>query len=204
MYIPEHYKNNDKDEIISFLKAHSFGILINSIHGKPWGTHIPLEIGINGKGEDVLVGHIAKSNPQSKYLMDGDEVLCIFNGPHSYISSSWYLEEEVPTWNYIAVHAYGTVTIQNTEELLTALHKLVTTYEKASKHPISLHDMSHKTMRQVAGIVGFEILIKDLQAVKKLSQTRTQDHPRIIKELEEQGSKEKAIAIEMKKVGNSK
>lgn len=203
MYIPECYKNKDKEEILSFLKANSFGILINTINGKPWGTHIPLEIGINGKGEDVLMGHIAKANLQSKNLMDGDEVLCIFNGPHSYISSSWYHEEEVPTWNYIAVHAYGTVKIQNAEELLTALHRLVTTYEKASEDPISLHDMSRKTMRQVTRIVGFEILITNIHAVKKLSQTRTQDHPKIIEALEKQGPTEKAIAMEMKKARNS-
>ena len=199
MYIPEHYKNNDINEIHDFLKGNSFGILINTIDGKPWGTHIPLELGKNATGNDVLVGHIAKANLQSKKIINGDEVLCIFNGPHSYVSSSWYQQEEVPTWNYIAVHVYGTVKIQTSEELLTSLHELVNKYEQKSEHPISLNDMSDKTMRQVSGIIGFEIEINDIQAVNKLSQGRSHDHPKIISELEKQGPSEKAVADEMKK-----
>tara|TARA_R110000782_G_scaffold247103_2_gene333809 strand:+ start:452 stop:1060 length:609 start_codon:yes stop_codon:yes gene_type:complete len=200
MFIPEHYKNKDLQEIHSFLKNNSFGILINTIEGKPWGTHIPLELGKNKDGKDILVGHIAKANLQSKNLVDGDEVLCIFNGPHSYISSSWYQKEEVPTWNYVAVHVYGTVKIQTQDELLEALHELVDKYEKASEHPISINDMSKKTMRQITGIIGFEININDIQAVNKLSQGRSHDHPKIIEELEKQGSSEKAVAQEMKKL----
>jgi transcriptional regulator len=199
MFIPEHYQNNDIKDIHNFLKENSFGILINTIEGKPWGTHIPLELSKNSDNKDVLVGHIAKANLQSKNLVDGDEVLCIFNGPHSYISSSWYQHEEVPTWNYIAVHVYGTVKIQTSEELLTALHDLVDKYEQQSEHPISLNDMSKKTMRQVNGIIGFVIEINDIQAVNKLSQGRSHDHPKIISELEKQGSSEKAVAEEMKK-----
>ena len=199
MFIPEKYKNNDKEDIRNFLKSNSFGILINIVNGKPWGTHIPLELGTNSADEEILVGHIAKANLQSKNLVNGDQVLCIFNGPHSYISSSWYKDEEVPTWNYIAVHVYGTVKIQNNDELLAALNTLVDTYEKASEHPISLKDMSPKTMRQITGIIGFEITINDIQAVKKLSQNRTHDHPKIISALEKQGPAEKAVAEEMKK-----
>ncbi len=199
MFIPEHYKNTDTKEIHDFLKNNSFGILINTIEGKPWGTHIPLELSKNSVDKDILVGHIAKANLQSKNLVDGDEVLCIFNGPHSYISSSWYKEEEVPTWNYIAVHVYGTIKIQTSEELLQSLHELVDKYEQQSDHPISLNDMSQKTMRQVKGIIGFEIEINDIQAVNKLSQGREHDHQKIIHELDKQGAPEKAVADEMKK-----
>jgi transcriptional regulator len=200
MFIPEHYKNNDTEEIKTFLQTNSFGILINTVNGKPWGTHIPLEIGVNSTGEEVLVGHIAKANPQSKNLVDGDEVLCIFNGPHSYVSSSWYQQEEVPTWNYIAVHVYGSVRLQTSAELHEALHELVDKHEKASEHPIALDDMSRKTMRQVSGIIGFEIHIQDIQAVKKLSQGRERDHPKIMEELIKQDQGAMAIAREMKKL----
>lgn len=200
MFVPEHYKNSDLTEIYSFLTDNSFGILINTINGKPWGTHIPLELRKNKTGNDILTGHIAKANLQSKHLENGDEVLCIFNGPHSYISSSWYTKEEVPTWNYVAVHVYGTVRLQNKEELLDALHQLVDKYEKASEHPVSINDFSKKTMRQVTGIIGFEIAINDIQAVHKLSQGRSHDHPKIIEELEKLGPAEKAVANEMKKL----
>ncbi|PWL38435.1 protease [Flagellimonas aquimarina] len=185
MYIPHYYKNEDLKEIKGFLAHNGFGILINTVDGKPWATHIPLELDKNQDGKDVLEGHIAKANPQWKSFEEDSEVLCIFNGPHAYVSSSWYKEEEVPTWNYIAVHVYGKLKVLNEEDTMASLHKLVDKYEKDSKNPISLHDMSSKTLRQVKGIVGFQIEITDIQAAYKLSQTRVEDHPKIISELAE-------------------
>ncbi|MFD2098196.1 FMN-binding negative transcriptional regulator [Flagellimonas iocasae] len=198
MYIPPHYKNEDLDEIKDFLVNNSFGILINTVDNKPWATHIPLELDIEN-GKDILVGHIARANPQWKYFSESQEVLCIFNGPYSYVSSSWYKEEEVPTWNYIAVHVYGTLKVLSEEETMASMHKLVDKYEQASKHPISLKNMSPKTLRQVKGVVGFKIEISDIQATYKLSQTRLEDHSKIISELQERDDAgSKAIASEMK------
>ncbi len=203
MFTPTHYRNEDINEIKDFLVHNSFGILVNQVDGKPWATHIPLELDVDLNGNDILVGHIAKANPQWKYFEANTQVLCIFNGPHSYVSSSWYKEEEVPTWNYIAVHVYGTLEIQTEEELLASLHKLVDKYEKDSKEPISIHDMSAKTMRQIKGVVGFQIKIADIQATYKLSQGREQDHPKIIAELEQRDSGSKAVAKTMKKTNNA-
>ena len=199
MFTPEQYKNEEINEIKDFLANNSFGILVNNVDGKPWATHIPLELDIDSVGNDILVGHIAKANPQWKHFQENSQVLCIFNGPHSYVSSSWYKEEEVPTWNYIAVHIYGTLKIQSEEALLASLHKLVDKYEENSKEPILLKNMSPMTMRQIKGVVGFEIKIEDIQATYKLSQGREHDHPKIISELEERDSGSKAIANAMKK-----
>lgn len=200
MYIPSYYKNEDINEIRGFLKQNSFGILINQVEGKPWATHIPLELDTDEANNDVLIGHIAKANPQWKYFDEDTEVLCIFNGPHSYVSSSWYKEEEVPTWNYIAVHVYGKLKVLDEAAVLASMHKLVDKYETNSKKPISLHQMSPKTMRQIKGVVGFQITITDIQATYKLSQGREHDHAKIISELEEtNNSGSKAIAKEMKK-----
>lgn len=200
MYIPHYYKNENLDEIKDFLIQNSFGILINTVDGKPWGTHIPLELDTNANGQNILVGHISKANPQWKNFNNPSEVLCIFNGPHSYISSSWYKEEEVPTWNYIAVHVYGKVTILDEEQAMASMHKLVDKYEQNSKNPISLDHMSPKTLRQVKGVVGFQIEITEIQAAYKLSQTRVDDHPKIISELNETNDPgSKAIAYKMKK-----
>lgn len=185
MYIPQHYKQTNITEIKDFLIQNSFGILINQVNGKPWATHIPLELETDKNGIDILVGHISRANPQAEYFNESSEVLCIFNGPHAYISSSWYKEEEVPTWNYVAVHIYGKLTVSSEEEVMESLHKLVDKYEKNSKNPISLHNMSNETLRQVRGVIGFKISIDDIQATYKLSQTRTEDHPKIISELEE-------------------
>ncbi|UJH67773.1 FMN-binding negative transcriptional regulator [Allomuricauda sp. SCSIO 65647] len=204
MYIPHYYKNENLDEVKAFLRKNSFGILVNQVDGKPWATHIPLELETDRAGEDVLVGHISKANPQWKVFEDNAEVLCIFNGPHAYVSSSWYQEEEVPTWNYIAVHVYGKLTVLDEEATMKALHRLVDKYEQQSENPISLHDMSSKTLRQVKGVVGFQIKINEIQAAYKLSQTRPEDHASIIKHLKELGVTATEIARHIKKQSNFK
>ena len=130
MYIPEQYKNENISEVRNFLTENSFGILVSQVNGKPWATHIPLELDLDDEGNDILVSHIAKANPQWKQFSEATEVLCIFNGPHSYVSSSWYKDEEVPTWNYIAVHVYGTLTIIDEQAVIASMHKLVDKYEQ--------------------------------------------------------------------------
>ena len=198
MYIPHYYKNENLDEVKDFIKENSFGILVNQVDGKPWATHIPLEL-----EENILEGHIAKANPQWHSFSDQSEVLCIFNGPHAYVSSSWYQEEEVPTWDYIAVHVYGKLTILDEESTMQSLHRLVNKYETRSKNPVSLANMSPKTLRQVKGVVGFQIEISDIQAAYKLSQTRQDDHAAIIKNLKERGVTESEIARQIKKRSNN-
>ena len=201
MYTPTIYKNENQDEIKQFLQENSFGILINQTEGKLCDTHIPLELAIDKNRKEVLQGHIAKENPQWKGFEENDTVLAIFSGPHSYISSSWYDHENVPTWNYLAVHVYGKIKIIEGEAAINSLKKLVDKYEKNSENPIRVADLSSKTMRQVKGIVAFEIEITSIEATKKLSQNRDENnYKNIISELEktqDQGSI--AIANEMKK-----
>jgi len=111
-------------------------------------------------------------------------VLAIFSGPHSYISSSWYDHENVPTWNYIAVHVYGKISIIEGDEMLFALKKLVDKYEATSENPVKIENLSEETMKQTKGFVAFEIEITAIQAVNKLSQNRDdKNHAAIITEL---------------------
>ncbi len=187
MYVPLQYKNENLAEVREFLRNHAFAILVNQVNGKLWASHIPLELEADADGQDFLIGHIAKANPQGTSFNSSDEVLCIFNGPHSYVSSSWYLEEEVPTWNYIAVHVYGSLEILSESEVLESLEKLMDKYESTSEKPLAMSSLSLRTMRQVRGIVGFRIRIRDIQAASKLSQGRPADHPKIIEELEKTG-----------------
>lgn len=198
MYIPHYYKNENLEEVKAFIKQNAFGILINQVDGKPWATHIPLELE-EQDGEDVLVGHISKANPQWKFFGLNNEVLCIFNGPHTYVSSSWYKEEEVPTWDYIAVHVYGQLAILDEEATMQSLHRLVNRYEADSDTPLSLHNLSPKTLRQVKGVIGFSITIHDIQAAYKLSQTRPEDHDTIIKQLKKRDVTSKEIARHIEK-----
>ena len=201
MFTPAIYQNHNQAEIEAFLTANSFGILVNQTDGRLWGTHIPLELDANLAGQKTLVGHVALENSQSKNMIDGDEVLCIFNGPHSYISSSWYDHENVPTWNYIAVHVYGKIKIHNLQETILDVEKLVDKYESTMENPVKIADFSKRTMMLARAILGFEIQITEIQATKKMSQNRDdKNFENIIVELEKTNKTANAkVAAEMKK-----
>lgn len=190
MYIPKHYQKQNLAAVKAFIKQNSFGILITTAQAKIAGTHIPLELEPDFYGgEEVFYGHVAKGNQQWKQFEQnntGNEVLLIFNGPHAYVSSSWYSYEEVPTWNYIAVHVYGKIQIIGEEELRYALTRLVDKYEQNSENPIRIAELSAKTMGQIRGIVGFKVFISDIQAAYKLSQKHNEaDYKNIIDHLKQ-------------------
>lgn len=188
MYIPDLYKNENRGAIIDFLQKNSFGILVNQTDGKLWATHIPMLLVINSAGNEVLQGHISKENPQWESFENDDKILAIFSGPHAYISSSWYDHENVPTWNYAAVHIYGNVKILEESDALHSLKTLVDKYEATSENPTRTEELSKKTMRQVRGIVAFEIAIDEIQAVHKMSQNRDEkNYANIITALEKTG-----------------
>lgn len=201
MYTPEIYKNENQEEIKKFLQENSFGILINQTNGKLWATHIPLELDTNENGATILSGHISKENPQWNGFIDNNQVLAVFSGPHSYISSSWYDHENVPTWNYIAVHVYGKIKIIEGEAVIESLKKLVDKYEQKSENPVRIEDLSQKIMLQSRGIVAFEIEITEIQATRKMSQNRDEkNYQNIISELEKANTNQSvAVANEMKK-----
>jgi len=201
MYTPDLYKNEDPESIRAFLKENSFGILINQTNGKLCATHIPIELEINADGKEVLQGHLSKLNPQAEGFVENDQVLAVFTGPHSYISSSWYDHENVPTWNYIAVHVYGRIKIVDEDAAIEALKKLVDKYEANSEKPVRVENLSAKTMREARGIIAFEIEIDEIQATKKLSQNRdAKNYTNIITELEKTKNPQSlAIAKEMAK-----
>jgi transcriptional regulator len=201
MYIPDLYKNENQEAITAFLKENSFGILINQTNGKLWATHIPLELSINSEGKTLLEGHISKENPQWKGFAENDQILAVFSGPHSYISPSWYDHENVPTWNYIAVHVYGKIKIIEGDEVIESLKRLVDKYEQNSENPVRIEDLSEKTMMQSRGIVAFQIEIEEIQAQQKMSQNRDdKNYQNIISELEKTNINQSiAVANEMKK-----
>lgn len=201
MYIPEIYKNENQTEIDNFLHENGFAILVNQTLGKLWATHIPLVLDRNENGEIYLHGHLSKINPQAENFKDGDEIMAIFSGPHAYISSSWYDHENVPTWNYIAVHVYGKITLLNYEQTVLSLKKLVDKYEAKSENPVRVEDLSEKTMREAKGVTGFKIEITSIEAQRKMSQNRdAKNYQNIISELEKTGDHQsEAVAKEMKK-----
>ncbi len=201
MYIPDRFKNENVAAVKDFIFNNGFGILLHQGNQKLQGTHIPMLLDKNKKGKDILTGHLSRANPQWKHFKDNDDVMAIFMGPHTYISSSWYQKESVPTWNYIAIHVYGKIKIVEGEALIDNMRRLVDKYEKHSKDPVVVDRLSAKTMEMMKGIVGFQIEITKFQAAFKLSQNRNDiDHKNIIKELEQSDDyNAKAVAKEMKK-----
>jgi transcriptional regulator len=200
MYIPELYRNEKQEDIQNFIHQNGFGILVNQTDGKFWATHIPLLLE-EKNGKQILVGHVSRENPQAESFKTNDDVLVIFSGVHTYISSSWYDHENVPTWNYLAVHVYGKVKLHSLEESIEALKRLVNKYEAKSEKPVRIEDLSKKTMLQAHGIVSFEIEITAVEAKKKLSQNRDdKNYQTIISKLENSNDNQAiAVAEEMKK-----
>ncbi|MFG6113752.1 FMN-binding negative transcriptional regulator [Halobacillus sp. MO56] len=198
MYIPNHFKVTDFDEIRAFIEKHSFGTIVTSDQGNPIATHLPLEL--HKQGDDYYItGHMAYGNAQWKTLRD-DNVLVMYQGPHAYISSSWYTAEDVPTWNYQAVHVYGTASIMSEEELQEDLILLLQKYESHRKHPVLWENLSEQAKKQIKGIVGFKVKVEEVQAAYKLSQNRMEeDYHTIIDNLaEEKDFNSQQIARAMK------
>lgn len=199
MYIPQPYLESDPDHIKSFVEHHPFGILVDQIPSRLWAVHIPFEWEIR-HGKDYLVGHIARANPLGQHWKEERNVMAIFQGPHTYISSSWYKEEEVPTWDYLAVHIYGTLRTLNEKETMASLKRLVHRHESEEENPIDLEQFSASTMKQVRGVIGFEMEITESHGVAKLSQTRPEDHEEIRARLKKRGDEQsQQIADEIQK-----
>jgi transcriptional regulator len=203
MYIPRRYEEKDHEKIQAFIRENSFAILISVMDGVPVGTHIPLLQEKDDQGRDILIGHISRGNDQKLSLSDGAKVLAIFPGPHAYVSPRWYTQINVPTWNYIAVHVYGTIKIIEGEALQAALSRLVNNYEQHLPRPVNIGEIPEKQLHaEMRGIVGFQILIEDIQAAYKLSQNRDeQSYHQVIEKLAEGDETSRAVAAEMEMRG---
>ncbi|PON00827.1 protease [Bacillus halotolerans] len=189
MYIPKYYKVTNVDDIWDFVQNNSFGTIITTAQGKPIATHLPLQLMKEGDTY-YITGHIAYGNPQWRTFETCEDVLVMFQGPHAYISSSWYEKENVPTWNYQAVHVYGTASILNEEELKHDLTMLLQKYEKNRENPVLWDKLSPQLLEsQLKGIVGFKMKVEEIQASYKLSQNRNEkDYMNIIDQLRHEGN----------------
>lgn len=186
MFIPKHFDANGQEKITEFLNENSFGELISVIDGKPSAT--PAAFLFDDERE-ILSLHIARANPQWQSI-EGEQVLFIANGPHGYISPSWYAGAGVPTWNYQAVHFSGTATVFSEPERLKLLvNELAADSEKQFPEPWQ----PNYPESMLRGIVGIEIAITDIQCTFKLSQNRSAtDQQQSIQALEKLGNNELA------------
>ncbi|RWY50252.1 FMN-binding negative transcriptional regulator [Mucilaginibacter gilvus] len=173
MYTPKYFQITDGKEIIRFMQKYSFATIVTNMDGLPQATHLPFLIE-QREGTLVLISHFAKTNLQSEAVFN-ETSLVIFTEPHAYISPSNYEKElNVPTWNYLAVHAYGKANlIEDKAEVAKLLEKMIGFYEaNYLKQWAQLPD-DYK-FKMMNGIVGFEIVVEDIQGKKKLSQNRTE------------------------------
>ncbi len=198
MYIPRRYAEDDINKIISFIRANAFGILVSISNGIPVATHIPFFL-IKKGGDWFLSSHISKGNAQ-KNSLTGSEVLIIFQGPNAYISPTWYTELNVPTWNYIAVHAYGEIRLLVHDETVEQLRAMVDTFEEKAGTHMKMEEIPSKTFQNdLSGIVAFEMKVNRFEAAYKLSQNR--DHKSfdtIIEKLSTMDPGSRSIGQEMK------
>jgi transcriptional regulator len=171
MYSPPYNRVEDRRELVEFMRANSFALLVTATQGVPIASHLPVTLA-DGAGGIVIHSHMAKPNPQWKEFFD-DEVLVVFSGPHGYVSPRWYeAVERVPTWNYAAVHAYGTVRVTGDKAVKHAAQRALV----AELDPAWLPKFDALRPEYVAsmleGIVTIDIAVTRIETRWKLSQNR--------------------------------
>ncbi|HEX2787016.1 MAG TPA: FMN-binding negative transcriptional regulator [Ignavibacteria bacterium] len=205
MYIPAHFKETDYKKIVSFIKEFNFGLLVSTDENeKVIATHIPFII-TEKENKLTIKTHIAKANPQWKSFTDSKEVLAIFSEPHAYISPTNYIKQEsVPTWNYMAVHVYGTPKLlESYEERLALIEETINEFESDFMH--KWNELSDKYRNGLLnGIVAFEIEVKSIDAKSKLSQNRLpEERENIINSLSSSNDSLKVKISELMKNNNT-
>lgn len=196
MYIPPAFLESDLPTLQAFIERHSFGLLVSLVDGSPFATHLPFLLDRTRGRSGALVGHVARANPQWQQCV-GQQVLTVFSGPHAYISPSWYeAEQVVPTWNYVAVHAYGRVQlIEDADELLSIVRHSVETYERSMPRPRALGGSDSFLEQLLKQIVGFRIEVERLEGKWKLNQNQpVERREKVARALAERGD-ENAAAI---------
>lgn len=178
MYIPKINKLDDQNEIFALMEANSFATVVTADEaGIPVATHMPVVLDRNRGPHGTLISHMARANPQWKHFAKANEILVIFSGPHAYISPSFYAGDfNVPTWNYMAAHAYGKPTIVDDEATVQQmLTELVAENEKHLSPPWTVDWSDERNGKMLGAIVGFEMEITRLEGKAKLNQNKTVD-----------------------------
>ena len=172
MYIPEFNRIEDQAVAVAFMRANPFAILVSNNDDTPFATHLPVIIA-EADGQLLVRAHVAKSNPHWK-IIEQQESLLIFHGPHAYISPSLYeLRESVPTWNYATVHAYGRGKILASDaDKQRVLSELISQFDSSYLSQWNSFDEQYRG-RMLNHIVAFEIAVARVETKFKLRQNRT-------------------------------
>ena len=200
MYIPSAFAESDSAKLHEFMRRHSFATRITQGEVGLVASHLPFLIDAEAGPKGHLLGHMARANSQWRDVRG--EVMAMFSGPHAYVSPTWYEEPgTVPTWNYVAVHAYGTFhVVEERDGLLEILRRSVLTYENPRSEPWAFEESEPHVEKLLRAIVGFRIEITRLEGKWKLSQNQPERRRlRVIRALEAQGDEDsQAIAAMMR------
>ena len=191
MYMPKAFREDDPEALRTLMQQNSFATLVTHDQGALSASHLPFLFHSEEGTYGTLLSHMARANPQWRHFAAGDEALVIFQGPHTYVSPSWYEAElSVPTWNYAVVHAYGRPRlVEDYDEVYELLRQLVQNYEAPFPAPWDFTVLPQDYVRRMAqGIVAFTLTITRLEGKYKLSQNRPlSDRGRVIDALQQQG-----------------
>jgi transcriptional regulator len=203
MYDLPYFKEKDEKVIRAFIDDHPFAYVSGcDAENKPVATQVPVFIE-EENGRKVLRGHIMKNTDHHKAFLHNPSVLVVFSGHHTYVSATWYSDpKQASTWNYMSVHAKGTLHFLDEKGLIEVLKKTSMHFENYNKESTTIFDNLPKeyTDKLIKAIVAFEIEIKELSNVFKLSQNRDPHSYENIKEkLQSQGGDAAIIAAEMEK-----
>ncbi|MFT3895373.1 MAG: FMN-binding negative transcriptional regulator [Anaerolineales bacterium] len=171
MYISKLYREEDRIKILEFLKQNEFATLVTYDGEKPTASHLLMEV--VEEGEKLFInGHMSRANPLWKTFEKNSEVLVIFQGPHTYISPTWYNHVNVPTWNYQSIHVYGkTRIVTDHEETYEMLSRLIARNEGDPSYRMETLP-ADLVMKEMKGIVAFQVEVTRIEANYKLSQNR--------------------------------
>ena len=175
MYIPQAFRETRLEVLHGLIRRYSFGTLVSHVDGELFATHLPFLLDPDRGPHGTLVAHMARANPHWQGFQDGADVLVLFQGPHAYISPTWYATPvAVPTWNYAAVHAYGRPHLVEGAALRVVMEETVRVYEDQNEAPWSLERLDDTLVGTLLeAIVGFEIPISRLEGKLKLNQNRS-------------------------------
>src|SRR3989304_5820869 len=193
MYIPKYYREENRQNILAFLKQNNFAALVTFDGEKPIASHTPVEV-VESENGWTIYGHLSRANGQKKTFGE-QEALLIFQGAHTYVSAWWYTEVDVPTWDYMIVHVYGKVREIQGDDFYSVLSRLVQNHESNTSYRLEglPQDMGQKERK---GVFGFGMDVTRLDGGYKLSQGKTEEERKnIVSELEkrrDEDSKEMA------------
>jgi len=200
MYKLPYFTEEDTEKVISFMKDNSFAVITGFGEEFPVATHIPLEIARRDDGKIFLSGHLMKNTDHHKAFEKNENVLVIFNGPHTYVSASWYAKADVAsTWNYQTVHVKGKIKFVDEAGTYNAIKAITNKYEGVDSAASFDKLPGEYVMKLIKAIVGFEIDVVDFDNVFKLSQNHgEQTRQSIVSHLYKKGDEHSgAIAKEM-------